>query len=191
VELGNISSAAGEFKAARSLDGSLFEAHMNYAAINMQFRGFSQAREAYEAAVKLRPGDYDARLGLALAMRAQIEAPDAAKVAEAARELERAKQIAPERPEAYFNEAVLTQEYLPPPESDPYASLVKAKALFSKFVEKAERANLGREDIERAKQRIVDIDTIIDFGKKGAEEKRLAEEERKQREAEEAAKEKE
>jgi tetratricopeptide (TPR) repeat protein len=113
VELGDLNKAVDSFGKARKLDPNFFEAHMNYAAVNMMFRGFAQAEEAYRAAVKLKPNDYDAHLGLALALRGQIDtAPNGdAKQAEAEQEIEKAKALDANRPEAYFNQAILTQEY--------------------------------------------------------------------------------
>src|SRR5262249_20155488 len=72
-ELGNLNDAVAQFNQARTLDPSFYEAQMNYAAVNLQFRGFSQAEGAYRKAVELRPNDYDAHLGLALALRGGID----------------------------------------------------------------------------------------------------------------------
>src|SRR4051812_1019347 len=98
VELKNLNSAVSEFNTARTLDPSFYEAQMNYAAVNLLFRGFGQAEEAYKAALKMRPNDYDAHLGLALALRGQIDDTNFdKKVAESAAEIDAAKKIAPER----------------------------------------------------------------------------------------------
>ena len=69
VELGNINGAVAEFRQASQLDAGFFEAHMNYAAVNLSFRGFKNAEEAYASALKIKPGDFDAKLGQALAIR--------------------------------------------------------------------------------------------------------------------------
>src|SRR6202000_3215171 len=99
VELGNLNSAVGEFNAARTLDPSFYEAQMNYAAVNMQFRGFDKAREAYEAALRMRPNDYDAHLGLALALRGEINDSNFdANVKQASAELAAAKAAPPAAP---------------------------------------------------------------------------------------------
>ncbi len=112
VELGNLSRAAASFDEARRLDPGLVEAQMNLAALNLQVRGFARAEEAYRAVLALRPDDYDARVGLALAIRGQIDAAsEPERVKAATKELEEAKRLAPERPEAYFNQAILVQEY--------------------------------------------------------------------------------
>ncbi|HLM73626.1 MAG TPA: hypothetical protein VK459_13065 [Polyangiaceae bacterium] len=191
IELGNISSAAASFAQARALDPSLFEAHMNFAAVNMRFRGFENAEKAYRAAIRLRPGDYDAHVGLALALRAQAGAPGDVKAIEASQELEAARRIDPDRPEAYYNEAVLTQEYGEENVKDPDAPLKKASALFTTFIEKAKVARGGpkegyQDGVERAKGRIADINQILVFRQQTKEEQKRAEEAMKQRAAEEA-----
>ena len=85
---------------------------MNYAAVNLQFRGFKQAESAYRQALKLKPKDYEVHLGLALAVRGQIGDSNFAKyLKEAENLLASAKKIDPSRPETYYNEAILTQEF--------------------------------------------------------------------------------
>lgn len=191
MDLEQISAAALSFGQARALDPSLFEAHMNFAAVNMRFRGFENAEKGYRAAIKLKPSDYDAHVGLALALRAQAGAPGDAKASEASQELEAAKRLDPERPEAYYNEAVLTQEYGQEDAKDPDAQLKKAKALFATFIEKAKTARGPKESyqegVERAKGRMEDITRIITFRTQTAEEQRRSEDAMKQRAAEEAA----
>ncbi len=85
---------------------------MNYAAVNLSFRGFEAAEEAYRAALRIKPNDYDAHLGLALAIRGQINDSNFdAKVKDAQAELDQCKKIAPDRAETYYNEGILTQEF--------------------------------------------------------------------------------
>jgi len=112
VQQGNLNKAVESFGTARKLDPSFFEAHMNYAAVNMEFRGFAQAEQAYRDALKIKPGDYDAHLGLALALRGEINDTNfTQKLTEAESEIEAAKKIDDKRPEAYYNQGVLTQEF--------------------------------------------------------------------------------
>ena len=92
VELGNINSAVSSFKTASDLDPGFFEAQMNYAAVNLSFRGFKNAEDAYRSALKIKPNDYDAHLGLALALRGQINDSNFdANVKAAQEELDKAK----------------------------------------------------------------------------------------------------
>jgi tetratricopeptide (TPR) repeat protein len=133
--LGDLALAATEFGSARRLDPSFFEAHVNYAALNLEFRGFEQAEIGYRKALELRPDDYDAHLGLSLALRGQIDdAHHDERVAQAEAEIEKAKQLDPARPEAYFNQAILTERFKL---GDP-AQLNRAIDLYKEFVARAD-----------------------------------------------------
>lgn len=140
VETGDLNNAVRRFGTARQLDPNFFEAHMNFAAVNMLFRGFGKAEDAYRAAIRLRPSDYDAHLGLALALRGQIDtSPDGdKKLAEAEQLIQKAKTIDANRPEAYFNHAILTQEYKSKGSPDPTKALEEAIGLFNEFVKRAQ-----------------------------------------------------
>lgn len=178
VELGNMNSAVASFKMASDLDAGFFEAHMNYAAVNLSFRGFKPAEDAYRAALKLRPNDYDVRLGLSLAIRGQINDSNFdqfTKDAEA--ELAKAKEIAPDRPETYFNLGILTQEFkvkgITGDEKAKIPVLDAAIALFKEFQTKAGSNPEFADGQKQAKERIEDIDALKKFileGIKAAEE---------------------
>jgi tetratricopeptide (TPR) repeat protein len=191
VELANLNLAVSEFNTARTLDPSFYEAQMNYAAVNLQFRGFTQAEEAYRAALKMRPTDYDAHLGLALALRGQIDDSNFdKKVAEAAAEIDAAKKAAPERAETYYNDAILTQEYKAKSGGKGgETELINAKGLFGQFVQKAGSAPEFADTVKRSKDRIAEIDQIIEFNKQSDAQRKLAEAELKQKAAEAEAKE--
>jgi tetratricopeptide (TPR) repeat protein len=179
VELGNLSRAAAAFDEARKLDPRLLEAQMNVAALNLQVRGFARAEDAYRAVLAQKPEDYDARVGLALAIRGQIdEATEAARVAAAAAELEHAKKIAPDRPEAYFNQAILVQEYgaRTGRTGDNLVNLARAKELYEQFISKADGAadRLGSASAgaraladarDRARERLKDIQQMVEVEK--------------------------
>jgi tetratricopeptide (TPR) repeat protein len=189
VELGNLNTAVQSFNNARRIDPSFYEAQMNYAAVNLGFRGFKQAEEAYRAALKMRPNDYDARLGLALALRGQIDDTNFDKmVAAASAELEAAKKIAPDRAETYYNEAILTQEYKAKSGgkgAEPF--LQQAKTLFGQFIQKAGSQAEFADAAKRAKERMEEIDQIIAFNRQTADEQKKAEAEAKQKAAEQEA----
>lgn len=186
VELGNLNAAVGSFNRARQLDPTFYEAQMNYAAVNLQFRGFAQAEEAYRAVVKMRPNDFDARLGLALAIRGQIDDSNFDKnVAAASAELTEAKRISPDRAETYYNDAILTQEYKAKSGGkDGEAQLMAAKGLFGEFIKKAGTAPEYADAVKRSKERMEEIQQIIDFNKQTESERKAAEQEAKQRAAE-------
>jgi tetratricopeptide (TPR) repeat protein len=189
VELGNLNNAVTEFNTARKLEPEFYEAQMNYAAVNLQFRGFAPAEEAYRAALRMRPNDYEARLGLALALRGQIDDANFDKmVAAAAQELEAAKKLAPERPEPYYNDAILTQEYKA--KSGGAAAkpaLQAAKRLFGEFIQKAGSAAEFADAVKRSKERMEEIDIIIKFNDQTEAERKAAEEDLRQKQAEAAA----
>ena len=189
VELGNLNNAVSAFNSARRLDPAFFEAQMNYAAVNMQFRGFQQAEDAYRAALKIKPNDYEAHLGLALALRGQIDDSNFDKmVAAASSELDAAKKAAPDRPETYYNEAILTQEYKAKSGGkDAEPVLQQAKSLFGQFIQKAGSSAEFADAAKRAKERIEEIDQIIAFNRQTAEEQKKAEAEAKQLAAEQEA----
>ncbi len=142
-ELGQVNGAVAEFATAAKLDSKLFEAQMNYAAVNLSFRGFEQAAQAYKKALAMRPNDYDAHLGLALAIRGPITGAEGnydALVASAQSELDAAKKIDANRPDAYYNEGILTQEFKAKAGGDKaktIAALEDAKKTFQEFLQKA------------------------------------------------------
>lgn len=186
AELDDLSAAAQAFGTARKLDPKFFEAHMNYAAVNLSFRGFAQAEQAYRAALALRPNDYEAHLGLALAVRGQISDSNFAKnLAEAEQLLEKAKKLDPNRPETYYNEAILVEEFksrgLDFTKSEPV--LLKAKSLFGEFTNKAQGKDEYAEAVKRAKERIEEIDQKIQFAKQSEEDRKKMEEFMKQQAA--------
>lgn len=166
VALGNLPRAATAFGEARRLDPTSFEAQMNFAAVNVGFRGYAPAEEAYRAALALRPDDYDARLGLSLALRAQIDeerGPTLVPLAE--RELAKAKSLAPERPEAYYNEAILAEEYGGRwgSEQDRALARARAKELFTTFLARAGDAPAFADAKARASERLREIDELTRF----------------------------
>jgi tetratricopeptide (TPR) repeat protein len=170
VELGNLGKAAEAFGKARTLRPGFYEAEMNFAAVNLQFRGFTKAEEAYRAVLKSRADDYDAHVGLALSLRGQISEQNAdALVDEAAKELEKAKRIAPDRPEAFYNEGILTQAYKARgtgPETE--KQLARAQDLFRQFIQKAGSAAEYAEPVKLAGERIHEIDELAIFLRGGS-----------------------
>jgi Tfp pilus assembly protein PilF len=190
VELRNLNSAVAAFNTARKLDPTFYEAQMNFAAVNLQFRGFPQAEEAYRAALKMRPNDFDAHLGLALALRGQIDDSNFdAMVKGASDELAAAKKIAPDRAETYYNEAILTQEYKAKSGGkEAETALVAAKGLFGQFIQKAGTASDLADAVKRSKDRMGEIDQILEFNKQTEAERKIAEADAKQRAAEAEAK---
>ena len=187
VQLKNFNAAVKSFGRARQLDPKFFEAQMNYAAVNLSFRGFEEAEKAYRDALKLRPNEYEAHLGLALALRGQINDGNFDKnVGEAQKHLDEAKKIDGARPETYYNEAILTQEYRAK-RGNPVPMLEKASEQYRAFVEKASDDPVFSAAVKRSKERTQDIEDTIKFIKEGEQAKK--EDEAAQAAAKEAEKE--
>jgi tetratricopeptide (TPR) repeat protein len=169
VELQVINSAVQEFQTAAKLDPAFFEAQMNYAAVNLSFRGFKQAEDAYRNALKVRPNDYDAHLGLALAIRGQINDSNFDKyVADAQKELDECKRLAPDRAETLYNEAILTQEYKAKGGgANAVPMLEQAATIFESFIQKAGSAPEFAVAVKRSKDRAQDIRDTVKFIKEG------------------------
>lgn len=190
VEMDNYNGAVKSFAQARSLDPRFFEAHMNYAALNLSFRGFKEAESAYRDALKLQPGDYEGHLGLALALRGQIEPGETKLTEEAQKHLEECKKIDPSRAEAFYNEAILTHEYRTKSEGDALKSiplLEKAVQEYEVFVGKAGGEERYAEAVKVSQDRVQDIRDTIQFIKDGEEARVQQEEMDRQMKAEEEA----
>lgn len=168
-ELGQVNGAVAAFATAAKLDPKLFEAQMNYAAVNLGFRGFEQANHAYKKALEMRPNDYDAHLGLALAIRGPITGAEPnydQLVAAAQAELDAAKKLDPNRPDAYYNEGILTQEFKAKAggaADKTIAELENARKIFQTFLEKA----AGKPEYDGAVKAVKGDGTKKDLGRLG------------------------
>ncbi len=166
-ELGQVNTAVKEFQAAAQMDPHFFEAQMNLAAINLSFRGFDKAEAAYRKALEMHPNDYDAHLGLALALRGQIDDSNYDKqVAAVQGELDACKKIDAPRPDAYFNEGILTQEYKAKGAGGTDKAVVvygQAKEVFQSFLEKASDKPEYAGAVKKTKERLQDIDDTVTF----------------------------
>jgi tetratricopeptide (TPR) repeat protein len=140
---GNIIEALRLFERARSLDGNMFEAHMNFGQITLSFRGYEDARNAFGRAVELRPRDYDAVIGLGAALRGLNQTEEARTRYEAA------IQIDANRPEAYFNLGILYQDYM----SGGVPDMNRAKGYYEQFLAKAGQAPGFQTNVEAVQRR--------------------------------------
>jgi tetratricopeptide (TPR) repeat protein len=170
-ELGQVNSAVKEFQAAAQLDPHFFEAQMNLAAINLSFRGFDKAEGAYRKALEMHSSDYDAHLGLALALRGQIDDVNYDKQVLAVQaELDSCKKIDAARPDAYFNEGILTQEYKAKNAGGTDKAIVvyeEAKKIFQTFMDKSNGKTEYAGAQKKTSERMQDIDDTITFLKAG------------------------
>jgi tetratricopeptide (TPR) repeat protein len=159
-ENGLINGAVGEFSQAVSLDPRFFEGYMNLAAVNLSFRGFDKAQAAYQEALKLHANDYDAHLGLALAYRGQITDANYDQLVKlAAAELDTCIKLDPNRPDAYFNKAILTDEYLSTHGDNNHALAAygDATTLLNTFIQKAQGKSEYDGAVKAANDRLTDI----------------------------------
>ncbi len=188
-ELGQVNGAVSEFATAAKLDPKFFEAQMNFAAVNLGFRGFDVAAGAYKKALEMRPNDYDAHLGMALALRGPITGSENdydQRVAAVQAELDAAKKIDPNRPDAYYNEGILTQEFKAKAGGDKEktkATLRQAQQIFNTFLEKAQgkpeydgaiKRVKGDPAVKNDRGRLGDIDDTIQFLDMDASEQKAA-----------------
>jgi Tfp pilus assembly protein PilF len=164
-ELNDFNGAVESFRKASQLDPGFFEAQMNFASMNMTFRGFENAEQAYRGALKMKPNDCDAHLGLALALRGQInDANWDDNVKKAQAELDEVKKLCPDRAETYYNEGILTEEFKAKGstnEKEKIPVFEKAIEIYNQFVTKAGSAPEYAEAVERATERIRDAKDII------------------------------
>lgn len=188
VELRDYNGAVKSFGRARTLNPNFFEAHMNYAAVSLSFRGFAEAEKAYRDALRLEPKDYEAHLGLALALRGQINDSNYDTfLAEARKHLDECKKLDADRAEAYYNEAILTQEYEAKggDSSKSVPALKQAVAKYREFIAKAKGQPAYAEAVKRSGERAKDIEDTIKFIEEGEQLRREQEElDRKAKEAE-------
>ena len=171
VQLKNFNGAVKSFGRARQLDSKFFEAHMNYAAVSLSFRGFAEADKAYRDALRLQPRDYEAHLGLALALRGEIKNDDNYDkvLADSQKHLAECKQIDSDRVEAYYNEAILTQEYEAKggDSAKTVPALKQAVVKYREFIGKAKGRAGYSEAVKRSGERAKDIEDTIKFIEEG------------------------
>ena len=179
-ELGQVNGAVSEFATAAKLDAKFFEAQMNFAAVNLGFRGFEQAQSAYTKALAMRPNDYDAHLGMALALRGPITGSETdydQRVNAVQGELDAAKKIDAARPDAYYNEGILTQEFKAKGSLDKEKQkglLKQSQTIFESFIDKASGKPEYDGAVKRSKERIQDIDDTLKFMDLGVEDQKAA-----------------
>jgi tetratricopeptide (TPR) repeat protein len=159
-EIHDATGAIREFEAALKLDPSHSGARMNLAATLLSDRRFEAAERAFDRVIDLRSGEYEAYLGRALARRGQInDANFRAQIASVEADLERCKALDPERPEAYFDDAILNERFkaAAAPTGKATSALERARTLFDTFIAKAgQRPEYARE-VRLAKQRVQDL----------------------------------
>jgi tetratricopeptide (TPR) repeat protein len=116
---GQVSSAIKDFRQAVTLDPSFVEARMNLAQILVSGRVYPEAEQNFREILKLQSKNYDATIGLGVALRggatvlrAQGAMPESqAKIDEAEKLYNAAIQIDGKRGDAYYNLGLIYKDY--------------------------------------------------------------------------------
>jgi tetratricopeptide (TPR) repeat protein len=156
-ELRDIHAAIDHFAVAAALDPQYLEAQANLAATLLSTRQFEAAERSYDRALGLRGDDYEAYLGRALARRGQITASNfGAQVESVESDLERCKELDPDRPDAYYDDAILNEHFKAPgvPRDRTMSVLRRARSLFDTFLAKAGERPQYATEVRLAKQRV-------------------------------------
>jgi len=156
-ELRDSAAAIGHFEAAAELDPENLDAQANLAAALLSTAQFEAAERSYDRALRLRSDDYEAYLGRALARRGQITASNfGSQVESVESDLERCKQLDPERPDAYYDDAVFNEHFKAPgvPRDRTMSVLRRARSLFDTFLAKAGERPQYATEVRLAKQRV-------------------------------------
>jgi tetratricopeptide (TPR) repeat protein len=156
-ELRDAFAAIAHFEAAADLDPQNLEARANLAAALLSTGQFEAAERSYDRALGLRGDDYEAYLGRALARRGQITASNfGSQVESVESDLERCKQLDPDRPDAYYDDAVFNEHFKAPgvPRDRAMSVLRRARSLFDTFLAKAGARPQYATEVRFAKQRV-------------------------------------
>lgn len=143
MKKGNINEAIRLFSRAAELDRNNFEAQMNLGQITLSFRGYEDAQRSFARAVELQARNYDAHIGLGMALRGLN------RLDEAQREYEAAQGIDGNRPEAFFNLAILAYSY----RGGAIDQLRRAKEFFNQFLAKAGSNAAYADDVQDVRRR--------------------------------------
>jgi tetratricopeptide (TPR) repeat protein len=191
LEKKELVNALQAFEKAFQKDKNLFASYMNYAAINLSFRGYESAKRAFEQAIALNSNSYDAHIGLGVALRGLGDYVGAKA------EYQKASAVNPKKTDYIFNLGLLAMDYT---NSGDVAGFKEAKKVFEGFVAKANPEHKVDPDgkrgselswVAKAKDRIEKCDKnvkmIIEAEREMAELEKMAKEQAK-REAETQAK---
>ncbi|MET0595449.1 MAG: tetratricopeptide repeat protein [Polyangiaceae bacterium] len=156
-ELRDKAAAIMHFEAAVDLDPENLDARANLAAALLSAGQYEAAERSYDRALGLQADDYEAYLGRALARRGQITASNfGAQVESVESDFERAKELDPERPDAYYDDAIFNEHFKAPgvPHDRTMSVLRRARSLFGTFLAKAGKRPEYATEVRLAKQRV-------------------------------------
>jgi tetratricopeptide (TPR) repeat protein len=166
-ELRDTLEAARQFALATSYAPGDAEMFSNLGGALLSAGDFAGAEQAYERAIELSSDAYEAHLGRALALGAQIDAVHReTQLDRVQRELDRCKQLAPERPEAYYNEAWLTLDWKVGPQGDlAKAAVSQAGSLLDTFLAKAGMAPAYSQQVRSARAKLGELRKLEQLGR--------------------------
>jgi tetratricopeptide (TPR) repeat protein len=156
-ELRDIPTAIAHFARAVNLDPENLDARANLAAVLLSTGQFEAAERSYDRALSLRGDDYEAYLGRAIARRGQITTSNfGAQVESVESDLQRCKELDPERPDAYYDDAIFNEHFKAPgvPRDRTMSVLRRARSLFDTFLAKAGKRPEYATEVRLAKQRV-------------------------------------
>jgi hypothetical protein len=115
----------------------------------------------------LRPDDYGAHLGLALALRGLLtQASVDSQIDRVQGELDACRGLDAGRPDAWYNAAILTEDFKASRaggKDRTLATLAEARSLFATFLDKAAGKPRYAGAVARARQRMQEIDDVVAF----------------------------
>ncbi|HUH05464.1 MAG TPA: tetratricopeptide repeat protein [Kofleriaceae bacterium] len=115
---GQLGLAYSLFREAQLVASDFLPTHLNAGSAALRLRKLEEAVAHFEAAVSLAPADYEAQLGLGVALRTRGDLPGAERAYRAALAL------APARPDAAFDLGILYRDFRSQETADLGASLV-------------------------------------------------------------------
>lgn len=153
----NLTDALQRFQAAVELDGNFSEARQNVALISLGTRRYDVAKDQFEKVLAAQTKNYDAMIGLGIALRglgtkADLDAAEAV--------YRKAKDAEPKRGEAYFNLGVLYKDFRASKENDLTASQTAMRTALGFFKEFLSKEG-APEDKEEAAENIKDCEKFI------------------------------
>jgi tetratricopeptide (TPR) repeat protein len=152
----NLTEALSRFGKATELDPNFSEAHQNVALITLGFRKYDVAKDHFEKVLDLdKNKNYDALIGLAVANRGLND------LAGAESSYTKAKELDPQRGEAFFDLGVLYKDFLAAKETDLTASSDRYKTAKDYFKQFLGKKGIKPADKEEAEENIKDCDKVI------------------------------
>lgn len=160
----NQAAALRQFQKAVELDPNFIEARLNFATINVSFRKYDVAANQYEEVLKRQPKNYDAVVGLGIALRGQKNLTGAQKQYESATKLDGNKGA------AFYNLGVLYMDFIASRAENLQQAqngYERAKGYFQSYLQKKDATGRGKQEakdnIETCNKNIKQLQQAIAF----------------------------